>query len=140
MPATPDSVVRTWFEELWNQGKEDTMDRLFAPDGIAHGLGGGAAMRGPDGYRPFYRAFREAFPDVHVEVLRTVTEGEMVTTHCRVTGTHRGQAMGAPTGKSVDFSGMTIVRVRDGKIIEAWNNFDFLSFYQQIDMLPQLPI
>lgn len=140
MPATPDSVVRTWFEELWNQGKEDTMDRLFAPDGIAHGLGSGAAMRGPDGYRPFYRAFREAFPDVHVEVLRTVTEGEMVTTHCRVTGTHRGQAMGAPTGKSVDFSGMTIVRVRDGKIIEAWNNFDFLSFYQQIDMLPQLPI
>ena len=140
MSATPDSVIRAWFEELWNQGREDTMDRLFASDGIAHGLGGGASMRGPEGYRPFYRAFREAFPDVHVEVLQTVTEGEMITTHCRVTGTHRGQSMGNPTGKSVDFSGMTIVRFRDGKIIEAWNNFDFLSFYQQIGMLPQLPV
>jgi steroid delta-isomerase-like uncharacterized protein len=139
MSATPDSVVRTWFEELWNQGKEDTIERLFAADGIGHGLGN-APLRGPEGYRPFFRAFREAFPDIHVEVLRTVTEGEMVTAHCRVTGTHRGTMMGMPTGKPVDFSGMTIVRVRDGKIIEAWNNFDFMTFYQQIGMLPQLPV
>jgi len=138
MSATPDSVVRTWFEELWNQGKEDTMDRLFAADGIAHGLGG--PLVGPDGYRPFYRAFREAFPDIHVEILRTVTEGDLITSHCRITGTHRGKTMGVPTGKAVDFSGMTMVRVRDGKIVEAWNNFDFLSFYQQIGMLPQLPV
>jgi len=34
---------------------------------------------------------------------------------------------------------MTMVRVRDGKIVEAWNTFDFLSFYQQIGLLPQLP-
>ena len=141
MSATPDSVVRTWFEELWNQGKEDTMDRLFASDGIAHGLGAeGAPMRGPEGYRPFYRAFREAFPDVRVEVLRTVTEGELVTAHCRVVGTHHGNALGGPTGRPVDFSGMTIARVRDGKIIEAWNTFDFMSFYQQIGKLPPLAI
>src|SRR5688500_14298488 len=101
MSATPDSVVRTWFEELWNQGKEDTMDRLFAADGIAHGLGG--PLVGPDGYRPFYRAFREAFPDIHVEILRTVTEGDLITSHCRITGTHRGKTMGVPTGKAVDF-------------------------------------
>jgi steroid delta-isomerase-like uncharacterized protein len=118
------------------------MDRLFAADGIVHGLGGegGAALRGPDGFRPFFRAFREAFPDIHIEVLRTITEGELIATHCRVTGTHRGNAMGAPTGKPVDFSGITIVRVRDGKIIEGWNHFDFMGFYQQIGMLPRLPI
>jgi steroid delta-isomerase-like uncharacterized protein len=139
--VTPDWVVRTWFEELWNQGKEETMERLFAADGIAHGLGAdGSPLRGPEGFRPFFRAFRQAFPDLHVEVLRTITEGELVTTHCRVTGTHRGNGMGLATGNSVDFSGMTIVRVRDGKIIEAWNNFDFMSFYQQIGMLPQLPV
>jgi predicted ester cyclase len=48
--------------------------------------------------------------------------------------------MGIATGKRVDFYGMTMVRVRNGKIVEAWNNFDFLSFYQQIGMLPQLPV
>ena len=141
MSATPDSVVRTWFEELWNQGKEETMDRLFASDGLAHGLGAdGAPIKGPEGYRPFYRTFREAIPDVHIEVLQTVTNGEMVTAHCRVTGTHRGNAMGGPTGRSGNFSGMTMVRVRDGKIIEAWNTFDFMSFFQQIGKLPALTL
>jgi steroid delta-isomerase-like uncharacterized protein len=140
-PPTPDSVVRTWFEDLWNQGREETIERFFAVDGIAHGLGSESApLRGPDGYRPFFRTFRNAFPDIRVEVLRTTTEGEMVTAHCRVTGTHSGNTMGIATGKRVDFYGMTMVRVRNGKIVEAWNNFDFLSFYQQIGMLPQLPV
>ena len=47
--------------------------------------------------------------------------------------------MGPASLKPVDFWGMTMVRVRDGKIVEAWNTFDFLSFYQQIGLLPQLP-
>lgn len=141
MANTPDAVIRAWFEELWNQGREDTLHRLFASDGLAHGLSGpgGAPLKGPDAYKPFYATFREAFPDVRVDVVRTVTEGEMVTAHCHVTGTHRGGSLGPATGKPVDFWGMSIVRVRDGKIVEAWNNFDFLSFYQQIDLLPQLP-
>ena len=138
MPNTPDAVVRTWFEDLWNQGKEDTIHRLFAADGLAHGLAGGP-LRGPDAYAPFYARFREAFPDVRVDVVQTITEGELVAAHCHVTGTHRGNSMGLATSKPVDFWGMTMLRVRDGKILEAWNNFDFLSFYQQIDMLPQLP-
>jgi len=137
---TPDSVVRSWFEELWNQGREDTMQRLFAADGMAHGLGpDGAPMRGPDAYKPFFSRFRQAFPDIHIDVVRTVTEGEFVAAHCHVTGTHTGDALGPATRKPVDFYGMTIVRVRDGKIVEAWNNFDFMSFYQQINLLPQLP-
>jgi steroid delta-isomerase-like uncharacterized protein len=137
---TPDSVVRTWFEELWNQGREETMHRLFAADGLAHGLApDGAPMRGPEAFKPFYTRFREAFPDIHIEVLRTITEGEFVTAHCHVTATHTGKSLGPPTRKPIDFYGMAIVRVRDGKVIEAWNNFDFLSFYQQINLLPQLP-
>jgi len=141
MSSTPDAVVRSWFEELWNQGNEDAIERLFAANGIAHGLPSpdGQALRGPEAYRPFYRSFREAFPDVRVVVVRTVTEGELVTAHCHVTGTHRGDSLGKASGKPVDFWGMTMVRVRDGQIVEAWNNFDFLSFYQQIGMLPALP-
>ena len=141
MSDTPESVVRTWFEELWNQGKEDTLHRIFAADGLAHGLTGpdGPPLRGPDAYKPFYAKFREAFPDVHIDVVRAVTQGDLVTAHCHVTGTHRGESMGPASLKPVDFWGMTMVRVRDGKIVEAWNTFDFLSFYQQIGLLPQLP-
>ncbi len=142
MSTAPDSVIRTWFEEVWNQGREETIDRLFARDGLAHGLASpdGLPLRGPDAFRPFYRRFRGAFPDIHIEVARTVTEGDMVSAHGHVTGTHQGHDLGvSATGNPVDFWGMCIARMRDGQIVEAWNNFDFLSLYQQIRLLPQLP-
>src|SRR5262245_45282363 len=108
----PDKLIRTWFEELWNQGKEETMDRLFAADGLAHGLSAdGGPLKGPDAYRPFYRTFRAAVPDIHVSVERTVTEGDLIAVQCRVTGTHKGDALGVPaTGNKIQFSGMSFVR------------------------------
>jgi steroid delta-isomerase-like uncharacterized protein len=129
-----------WFDELWNQGKEETIERLFAPDGLSHGLAAdGSAIAGPDAFRPFFHTFRATFPDIHVEILRTVTEGEYACAHCHVTGTHKGPHLGvAPTNKPIQFSGITIIRVRDGKVIEAWNSFDFMALYQQIGMLPNL--
>jgi predicted ester cyclase len=51
-----------------------------------------------------------------------------------VTGVHTGEGIGKPpTGKPVKFTGMTMVRLRDGKIIESWNNFDFMTMYKQIE-------
>jgi steroid delta-isomerase-like uncharacterized protein len=139
--VTPDVVVRTWFDEVWNRGNESAIDRLLAPDAIAHGLpgGGGQPLRGPEAFKPFVRSFRSAFPDIQVVVERTVTEGNMVCAHCHVTATHRGDGMGvAPTGERIVFSGMTISRVENDRIHEAWNSFDFMSMFQQIRMLPQL--
>jgi predicted ester cyclase len=45
----------------------------------------------------------------------------------------------AATGRKIDFWGMCMVRVRDSHIVDGWNTFDFLTLYQQIGMLPQLP-
>ena len=49
MAQTPDAVVRQWFKEVWDEGREEAIDQLAAPDLIAHGLGGPGAppMRGP---------------------------------------------------------------------------------------------
>jgi hypothetical protein len=43
MPLDPGTLIHRWFDEVWNRGREDTVDELFAPDGIAHGLGEGAS-------------------------------------------------------------------------------------------------
>lgn len=138
MEAKPDSVLRTWFEELWNQGKEETISRLLGPDAVVHGVVG-QSLRGPEGFLPFYRRFRDAFPDIHIEVIRTITEGNMVAIQCHVTGTHTGDSLGmAASNKRVDFPGIAIGRIENGKIAEGWNCFDFLTCYQQIGVLPQL--
>ena len=138
MPEENKVVIQRWFEEVWNRGREEAIDELFAEDGVAHGLAdaGGAELRGPVGFKPFFRRFRESFPDIEVVVEDTVSEGDKVAARCSVRGRHQSDGLGfAATRQPVEFSGICIVRVRDGKIAEAWNNFDFMAMYQQLGAL-----
>jgi predicted ester cyclase len=132
---TPDAVIRAWFKEVWDEGNLDAIDRLFAPDGVAHGLGSDN-IRGPEGFKPYVTALRGALGDLEIEVVQTVTEGDRVAAHCHVVARHVGQLFAAPPSQQpVDFWGMTIVRVRDGQIVEGWNCFDFLRMYQQMGLV-----
>ncbi len=132
------ALVRRWFEEVWNRGRAEAIDEMFAEEGIAHGLAGesGAELRGPADFRVFHRRFREAFPGIEVIVEDTVTEGDKVAARCTVRGRHEGDSLGfAATQQPVEFTGMTFARVRDGQIVEAWNNFDFMVMFQQLGAL-----
>ena len=134
----PKALVRRWFEEVWNKGREEAIDEMFAEDGLAHGLADetGAALRGASGFKPFFRNFRSAFPDMEVLVEDAIAEGDKVAARCRVRATHTGDSLGfAATQRPMEITGMTFARVRDGKIVEAWNNFDFLSMFQQLGTL-----
>ncbi len=129
------ALVRRWFEEVWNKGREEAIDELFDEKGVAHGLAGdaGGELRGPEGFKPFYRRFRDAFPDIEVVVEDTVVEGDKVAARCSVRGRHQSDSLGfAATNQPVEFDGICIVRVRDGKIAEAWNNFDFMAMFVQV--------
>ncbi len=129
------ALIRRWFEEVWNKGRADAIPELFAADGIAHGLSEDAAnpLRRPAGFLPFHAQFRGAFPDIEVSVEDQIAEGDMVATRCSVRGKHTGDSLGfAATQAPVDFTGITITRIKDGKIVEAWNNFDFMKMYRQL--------
>ena len=111
---------------------------MFAAEGIAHGLveEGDKIMRGPVDYKPFFRKFRSAFPEIEVVVDDTVAEGDKVAARCIVRGKHQSDSLGfAATGKSTEFTGITIVRIERGKIVEAWNNFDFMTMFKQLGAL-----
>jgi steroid delta-isomerase-like uncharacterized protein len=132
------SLIHRWFEEVWNKGREEAIDELFAEDGIAHGLAdeAGQALRGPEEFKPFFRKFRDAFPDIQVIIEDCISEGDKVAARCRVRAQHTGEGLGvAATGNAVEFTGMSIVHIRDGKIVEGWNNFDFMRLFQQIGAL-----
>ncbi len=138
---TSDNVatVRRWFEEVWNKGRAEAIDEMFDEEGVAHGLAkeaGAESLRGPAGFKVFHRKFREAFPGVEVIVDDAVSDGDKVAARCTVRARHEGDALGfRATQRPVEFTGMTFARVRDGKIVEAWNNFDFMAMFQQLGAL-----
>src|ERR1044071_9194521 len=121
------SFVHRWFDEVWNAQRADAVDEMLAEDGIGHGLAGpdGEQIRGPEAFKKFQSAFLSAYPDLKVIVEDTVVEGDKIAARCRVTGVHQGHGIGiAPTNQPVEFTGMLIVRVKDGKSVEAGNELD----------------
>ena len=95
-----------------------------------------SALRGPAGFKTLHRAFLAAYPDLKIEVEDTVSEGDKIAARCKVTATHLGDGLGvSPTNQPVEFTGLTIIKLKDGKIIEAWNEFDFMKMYGQLGAL-----
>ena len=134
------ALVRRWFEEVWNKGREAAIDEMLGSRAVVHGLG--PDLQGPEAFKSFHRAYRNAFPDVKVHLEAIVTEGDTVAARWAGTGTHLGDGLGFPaTGQAVQFSGMLFVTVENGKLVEGWNSFDFLTIYQQIESVknPLLP-
>jgi steroid delta-isomerase-like uncharacterized protein len=136
--AENETLIRRWFEEVWNNKREDVIDEMFDTDGVANGLNDaeGNPLRGPEGFKTLHRAFLDAYPDLHITVEDTVSEGDKVAARCTVRAVHAGAGLGIEaTNQPVEFSGITIVRIRDGKIVEAWNEFDFMKMYSQVGAL-----
>jgi steroid delta-isomerase-like uncharacterized protein len=134
MSAENKAMIRRWFEEVWNKGREGAVDQLLHARAIVHGLG--PDLQGPDAFKGFHRAYRNAFPDVKIQIEDIVTEGDTVATRWAGTGTHQGDGLGFPaTGKQVQFRGMTFARVENGKLVEGWNSFDELGMLQQLGVV-----
>jgi steroid delta-isomerase-like uncharacterized protein len=129
------ALMRRWFEEVWNKGRAEAIAEMLAEDAVVQGLSDDAAipLRGPEGFLPFHAQFRDAFPNIEVVVEDQIAEGDLVATRCSVRGKHEGDSLGfKATQAPVEFTGMAITRIKDGKIVEAWNNFDFMKMYKQL--------
>ena len=124
MAEEHETFMHRWFDEVWNKGREEAIDEMLAPDGVGYGLPteNGEPIRGPQQFKPFFRNFREAFPNINVRVVETVTEGDKIAAVCRVTGALEGGSLGVtPARQPVDFTGIIVVKLRDGKIVNNEN-------------------
>ena len=131
-------LVRRWFDEVWNKGRADAIEEMFAENGVAHGLSDDPSqpITGPREFRPFHTLFRDAFPNMMIVVEDAVAEGDKVAARCSIRAKHEGDFMGREATQSpVEFTGMVIVRIENGKIVEAWNNFDFMRLHKQVGLI-----
>ena len=113
------AVVRREQEELWNHsGDLDAAEELFV-------AGEAAKQQAAD--------FRRGFPDVTSTIEDLIAEGDKVVARWRSRATHRGDYMGiAPSGKEVEFTGISIYRIEGNKIAESWSVEDQFGLMRQI--------
>jgi predicted ester cyclase len=115
------TLVRREQEELWNHsGDLDAAEELFAA-----GEAEAAKQQAAD--------FRRGFPDVTSTVEDLIAEGDKVVARWRSRATHRGDYMGiAPSGKEVEFTGISFYRIEGNKIAESWSVEDQFGLMRQI--------
>jgi predicted ester cyclase len=114
-----------WFEEVWNKSRREAIDEMFPEEAVLHD--GGAEYRGPANFKRFYDALRAQLSDVRVTPLETISEGNMVCTRWSSTAKH------SSTGKHVAVTGISILRFENGRLVEAWQNWDQHGMMQQLE-------
>jgi steroid delta-isomerase-like uncharacterized protein len=130
------ALLRRFYEELWSQGDLGTIPELVAEDFVDHHPLPGAPP-GREGLAALVTSWRTAFPDMHETCEDLIAERDKVVGRFTMRGTHSGEFMGvSPTGRSVTMSGIDIVRVAGGKIIEFWYGEHLLELMQQLGAVP----
>jgi predicted ester cyclase len=105
--------------EAINRGDLEAFDELFAPDLAQE-------------YKRDLAEIKRAFPDYHGADEFQIAEGDLVAGRLVFHGTHQGEFMGlAPTGEQWTFEGLSVVRVKDGKIVEDWVEINLEDKWQQ---------
>ena len=127
------TLVRRFYDEVWNLGNTDFAYEVFAEDYVRHDLRPTEALPGPAGQKKIADDFRAAFPDLEVAVDLIIGEEDFVVGRWTASGTQSGP-WGAlePTGRRATFSAVNIFRFEDGKVAEIWNHRDDLGLMEQV--------
>lgn len=126
-------LSRRVFEEVWNSKNTAAIDELMAADYVHHDPQSPKFSDGIDGYKQLVAHYLKAFPDAHFTIDQEIQEADIAVTRWTARGTHNGDLPTLPaTGKSFSVTGITIARLKNGKFIESWNNWDALGLMQQL--------
>jgi steroid delta-isomerase-like uncharacterized protein len=113
-----------------------TIDEVFEPD-VLMGTPLPIQATGTQAIKEVFATLHRAFPDLHIKVEDVIAEGDKVVSRHTVTGTHQGEYMGLPpTGRSVTYNEIFILRFADGRIAETWGVVDVLSQMRQLGVIP----
>jgi steroid delta-isomerase-like uncharacterized protein len=130
------AIARRFYEEALNGKNLDIIAELFAANYQAHPPGAPEPLS-REAFKQFISLFHAGFPDFHLTFEDEIAEGDKVVLLITAHGTHQGEFLGIPpTGKPATWTGISISRLADGKIVEQWGEQDFLGLLQQLGAIP----
>jgi predicted ester cyclase len=130
------AIARRILEEVWNKGNLKVLDEFVAPGAPSHDPNNVIAP-GPEGLKQIASLYRSAMPDLRFTIEQELTDGDYVVQRVTATGTQKGDLPGIPaTGKRATVTGVIVTRLKDGKVVEGWSQFDQLGLLQQLGVIP----
>jgi steroid delta-isomerase-like uncharacterized protein len=131
-------IARRVAEEGFSKGNVDVIDELVAEDIVNKDPSVPPEIPpGREGIKILAQGYVNAFPDMNFKIEDQIAEGDQVVSVWSASGTHQGELMGIPaTGKQTRTSGITIDRIKDGKIVETMTHWDNLGLLQQLGVVP----
>jgi predicted ester cyclase len=128
------------FHDATNTGDVEliskTIDELVEPNAAIH-TPLSIEATGAQLLKEVFGRLLRAYPDLHITVEDLIEEGDKIVSRNTVTGTHQGEYMGLPpTGKSVTYNEIIIVRFAGGRVAETWGVVDVFSQMKQLGVIP----
>lgn len=136
MSTENNKAAKRRYFEAFNQRNLEIFDELFAPDYVLH-VPGSPDVRGPEALKQLVTSSFQSLSEIELTIDDMLGEGDKVVTRWTLSAIHTGEFFGvAPTHKRVTLTGTIIDRFVDGRVVEAWENFDALGLMQQLGAIP----
>jgi steroid delta-isomerase-like uncharacterized protein len=133
------AVVQRHYEEVWCKGNLKLVDELMSTDyENCDPATPGGVLRGREAMKGLVMTFREAMPDLRLDILEQYTDGDTVVSRWHASGTQRGALMGIPpTGKHASgIEGITITSFANGRIVRDRAIWDLAGLLRLLGVLP----
>ena len=113
-------IVRRFYDEIWNRGNLGAIPEICNRDMVFRGSLG-EEKRGYEGFADYVRYVRGALDEYCCHIEETVSESDRVFAKMLFVGVHRGEFLGhAPTGKTLEWAGAALFKIKDDRIAELW--------------------
>ena len=128
------------YETVWDKvinGRQIALINAdsFDQDVTAVGTSAGDVV-GLENFKNYYNNYLTGFSDAEFTIIDAFGQGDKIVKHWNFKGTHDGDFFGVPaTGKRVDVSGVTLVKMKSGKIAAEQDFMDLLDFYTQLGLM-----
>ena len=127
-------IVRR-YQEIYNSNHLDSLEEVVSENLLTPRIMPGIPS-GIEGAKAAHQIMLTGFPDYQTVINDLIAESDRVVARITMSGTHTGNFMGIPaTGKRVEFTGIYIARIADGKIVEHWGEEDGVSLLSQLGIL-----
>ena len=129
--ADNQKVAITYAHQLWNDKDLNAIDTHFHENCVIHSPLGD--VYGKQAMKNIVQAWFEGFPTLLVNNIAVLSERDRVAIQWQAKGVHSGKFKGIePTEKSVSYSGVTIYRIQQNKIVEYWAYLDMNALFDQL--------